>query len=567
VQSRVPSDLDIAQTARLRPIATLATEFGLDARDVEPYGHSKAKVALDALARLADHPLGRYVIVTGMSPTPLGEGKTTTAVGLGQALVRVGYRSMVTLRQPSLGPVFGTKGGAAGGGYAQVVPMEDLNLHLTGDHHAVGLAHNLLAAFIDNHLHHGNPLGIDSRAVAWRRVMDLNDRALRDVVTGLGGPRNGVPRQTGFDITAASEVMAILALTTSLADLRARLGRIIVAPARDGRPVTAEDLKCAGAMAVLLKDAIKPNLLQTLENNPALVHTGPFGNIAHGSSSILADQIGLRLSDYLITETGFGADLGFEKFCDIKCRASGLEPDCAVLVATVRALKLHSGRFPPALRAVSDALRREDLDAVRAGAANLTQQIENARQFGVPVVVAINRFIHDSERELALVRELALAAGAVDAPVADHWARGGAGAEALAECVVRACAEPRAFRYLYPLDLPIARKIETIARTMYGAGSVSFLPAAQWKLGELERKGFGQLPICMAKTPLSLSHDPKRVGRPAGFDLPVGELRLAAGAGFITALCGEIPTMPGLAASPAGERIDIDADGRISGLF
>jgi formate--tetrahydrofolate ligase len=568
VNERVPSDIEIAQAARLRPITEIAAELDLDPADVELFGHYKAKIALTALPKLERRPLGRYVVVTGLSPTPLGEGKSTTTVGLGQALARLGYRSMITIRQPSLGPVFGTKGGAAGGGYAQVVPMEDLNLHLTGDNHAVGLAHNLLAAFIDNHLHHTNALGIHSRSVTWRRVMDLNDRALRDVVTGLGGMQNGVPRQTGFDITAASEVMAILALTTSLADLRARLGRIVIGQTRDGRYITAEDLKCAGAMAVLLKDAIKPNLLQTLENTPAMVHTGPFGNIAHGNSSVLADLIGLRVADYLVTESGFGADLGFEKFCDIKCRVSGLEPDCAVLVATVRALKAHSGRYRVvAGRPLPAGLMAEDLEALRLGLPNLEKQIENVRHFGVPVVVAINRFTHDSERELALVQEAALAAGAFDAQVADHWARGGAGAEALAEAVVRACAQPRYFRYLYPLDRPLKEKIETIACTLYGARSVYYLPAAQRKLDELERKGYGALPICMAKTPLSLSHDPKLVGRPEGFDLPVFDVRLSAGAGFVYPLCGEIQTMPGLSASPAGEQIDIDPDGRIRGLF
>jgi len=503
-----------------------------------------------------------------MSPTPLGEGKSTTTVGLGQALARLGHRSMITIRQPSLGPVFGTKGGAAGGGYAQVVPMEDFNLHLTGDNHAVGLAHNLLAAFIDNHLHHKNPLGILSRSVTWPRVMDLNDRVLRNVVTGLGGPQNGVPRETGFDITAASEVMAILALTTSRADLRERLGRIVVAQTRDGQYVTAEDLRCAGSMAVLLKDAIKPNLLQTLENTPAMVHAGPFGNIAHGNSSVLADLIGLRLADYLVTESGFGADLGFEKFCDIKCRASGLRPDCAVLVATVRALKAHSGRYRVvAGRPLGPDVLREDLEAVRLGAANLVKQIENARQFGVPVVVAVNRFQSDSDAELALALEIARTAGAFDAHVADHWARGGAGAEALAEAVVRACAQPSDFRYLYPLELPLLEKIRLIATTLYGAGAVYTLPAAGRKLADLERRGYGALPVCMAKTPLSLSHDPKLVGRPEGFELPIFDVRLSAGAGFVYPLCGEIQTMPGLGAAPAGERIDLEPDGRIRGLF
>src|SRR5579875_3625947 len=563
-----PSDLEIAQAATLRPITAIAHELGLRDDEIELYGHYKAKIALSVLDRLRDRPLGKYIVVTAITPTPLGEGKTTTTVGLAQGLCAIGKQAIAAIRQPSLGPVFGIKGGAAGGGYAQIVPMEDFNLHLTGDNHAVGAAHNLLAAFIDNHLHHGNRLGIDPFRIEWRRVVDISDRALREIVIGLGGRENGVPRESGFDITVASEVMAILALATSLRDLRERLGRIVVAYSAAGAPITAEDLRCAGAMAVLLKDAIKPNLLQTLEGTPAMVHAGPFGNIAHGNSSVLADQIGLRLADVVVTEAGFGADLGFEKFCHIKCRASGLRPDAAVLVATVRGLKAHSGRFRiVAGRPLPQALLQEDLDALAAGMPNLIKQIENARAFGVPVVVAINRFQTDTPRELELVRAIALEAGAYDAQVADHWARGGAGAEALADAVRRACEQPKQFRFLYDLDQPLLTKMEIIARRMYGAAEVYCLPAAARRLAELERQGFGHLPVCMAKTHLSLSHDPKLIGRPDPFVLPILEVRLSAGAGFVYALCGEIRTMPGLGASPAGERIDIDANGRIVGLF
>lgn len=563
-----PSDLEIAQAATLRPIAAIAHELGLLDDEIELYGRYKAKIDLAVLDRLRDRPLGKYVVVTAITPTPLGEGKTTTTVGLAQGLCAIGKRAIAAIRQPSLGPVFGIKGGAAGGGYAQIVPMEDFNLHLTGDNHAVGAAHNLLAAFIDNHLHHGNQLGIDPFRIEWRRVVDISDRALREIVIGLGGKENGVPRESGFDITVASEVMAILALATSLRDLRERLGRIVVAYSVAGAPITAEDIHCAGAMAVLLKDAIKPNLLQTLEGTPAMVHAGPFGNIAHGNSSVLADQIGLRLADVVVTEAGFGADLGFEKFCHIKCRASGLQPDAAVLVATVRGLKAHSGRFRiVAGRPLPQALLQEDLDALAAGMPNLEAQIANVRAFGVPCVVAINRFPFDTEAELQAICEAALAAGAVDAVVAEHFTRGGEGARALAEAVMRACVVPAAFHTLYPDDAPPEEKMRIIATQLYGADGIRLENEARRRLRLYERLGYAHLPVVMAKTHLSLSHDPGLLGRPRGFTVPVRDVRLSAGAGFLYALLGDIRTMPGLPSAPGGEAVDIDENGRIVGLF
>ncbi|MGI8856997.1 MAG: formate--tetrahydrofolate ligase [Thermomicrobiales bacterium] len=564
----VPSNIDIAQAATLKPITEIAASLGLGEDDIERYGKYKAKIRLDVLDRLADRPLGKYIVVTAITPTPLGEGKTTTTVGLGQALAKIGKQAIIVIRQPSLGPVFGIKGGAAGGGYSQIVPMEDFNLHLTGDFHAVTAAHNLCAAFVDNSLFHGNPLNIDPQAVAWRRVLDVNDRALRQVIVGLGGKENGSPRETGFDITSASEIMAILALTTGLADLRARLGRIVVAQSRDRTPITADDLKVAGAMAVLLKDAIQPNLLQTLENTPAIVHAGPFGNIAHGCSSILADQIGLRLADYVVTEAGFGADLGAEKFFNIKCRASGLAPSAAVLVATVRALKAHSGKYRVvAGRPLDPALGVEDLPALRDGLANLEKQIENVRIHGVPVVVAINHFPTDTDAELALVREVALAAGAAECAVSRIWAEGGDGGREMAEAVVRVAEQGSNFRFLYPLDIPIKEKIATIATRIYGADGVSFQPEAERNIRDIERQGFGGLPVCMAKTHLSLSHDPTLRARPSGFTVPIRAVRLSAGAGFIYPLAGDIRTMPGLGADPAGAHVDLDENGRIVGLF
>ena len=564
----IPSDLDIAQAAQLKPIAQIADELGLDEDDVELYGKFKAKIALEACGRLANRPLGKYIDVTCITPTPLGEGKTTTTVGLGQGLAHIGKKAVVCIRQPSLGPVFGIKGGAAGGGYAQIVPMEDFNLHLTGDNHAVSAAHNLLAAFVDNSLAHKNPLGIDPKRIVWRRVLDVSDRSLRNVIVGLGGPDDGVPRETGFDMAAASEVMAILALATDLQDLRRRLGRIIVAYTGDGVALTAEDVHCAGAMAVLMKDAIKPTLLQTLENTPAFVHAGPFGNIAHGNSSIVADQLALRLGDYCVTESGFGADLGMEKFVDIKCRTSGLRPDAVVMVCTIRALKAHSGQFKiVAGRPLDPGLATKDLAALEAGSANLIKQIENARTFGLPVVVAINRFGTDAEEEIALVKRISLEANAEAACVFDGWAAGGAGAAELAEAVVSAAGKANDFHFLYDLNQPIKAKIEAIAVQMYGAAGVNYLAPAEKAIRTYTEMGYHDLPICMAKTHLSLSHIAELKGRPSGFVVPVRDVRLSAGAGFLYVLLGDMRTMPGLPSEPAGNHIDIDEHGRIVGLF
>jgi formate--tetrahydrofolate ligase len=564
------SDLEIARSVTPRPIIEIARELGLRDDEIELYGSLKAKITLAGIERLeAERPRGKYVLVTAISPTPLGEGKSTTTVGLAQGLNRVGHKAAVCIRQPSLGPVFGIKGGAAGGGKSQVIPMEDFNLHLTGDVHAIGAAHNLAAAFIDNHVHHGNPLGIDPLGVLWPRVLDLSDRALRKVVIGLGGKENGLPRESEFVITVASEVMAVLALASDLADLRARLGRMVLATTRDGRPVTADDLRVAGSMTVLLKDAIKPNLLQTLEGGPAFVHCGPFANIAHGNNSVLADRIALVTNEIVCTEAGFGADMGAEKFFDIKCRASGLRPDAAVVVATIRALKMHGGvgRIV-AGKPLDPALLEENVDAVRAGGANLAKQIENVLLFNVPVVVAINAFPTDTPAEIAAVREVGLAAGARDAVLANHWAEGGAGAEDLARAVW-AAAEVGApdFQPLYPDDASLISKIEAIATKVYGADGIDLLPAAAKQLAQYEALGFGNLPICMAKTQYSLSHDAALKGRPTGFRVPIREVRLSAGAGFITPLAGEMRTMPGLPSRPGGENIDIDAAGDIVGLF
>jgi len=568
VRITVPSDLEIAQAAKLRPIVEIAREIGLSEDDLELYGKYKAKVHLDVRERLADRPNGKYIDVTAITPTPLGEGKTTLTIGLAQALSYLGKRAFATIRQPSLGPVFGIKGGAAGGGYAQVVPMEDFNLHLTGDFHAVTAAHNLLAAALDGHIFHGNQLNLDFNSITWPRVLDVNDRVLRDIVIGLGGRENGYPRETRFDITSASEVMAILALTTDLLDLRERLGRIIVGTTREGRAITAADLRAAGAMTVLLKDTLMPNLLQTLEHTPVFVHTGPFANIAHGNSSIIADQIALKLADYVITESGFGADMGMEKFMNIKCRTSGLVPDAVVLVATMRALKMHGGLGKVvAGRPLPEELLREDLGALERGCANLVKQIENARRFGVPVVVAINRFPADTDREISLVELQAVNAGAEGAFVTEVWAEGGAGGVDLARAVLRAVEKPNRFRFLYPLDAPIDQKIETIATQIYGAEGVDYLPAAQRKLKLYTDLGFADLPICMAKTHLSLTDDPNRKGAPKGWRLTVRDIHLSAGAGFLYPLCGEMMTMPGLGATPALQRIDIDEHGRTIGLF
>ena len=565
-----PSDLEIARSVTPRPIAEVAHELGFRDDEVELYGSAKAKVTVAGIERMErEHPRGKYVLVTAITPTPLGEGKSTTTVGLAQGLQRIGKKAAVALRQPSLGPVFGIKGGAAGGGHSQVIPMEDFNLHLTGDTHAIGAAHNLAAAFIDNHVHHGNALRIDANNIVWPRVMDISDRALRDIVVGLGGRDNGYPRQTQFVITVASEVMAILALARDLRDLRERLGRIVLATTRDGAPVTAEDLKVAGSMAVLLKDALKPNLMQTLEGGPAWVHCGPFANIAHGNNSILADRAALATSDILVTEAGFGADMGAEKFFDIKSRASGLRADAAVIVATVRALKMHGGvgRIV-AGKPLDPALLESNPDGVRRGGANLARQIENVRAFGVPVVVAINIFPTDTAEEIAAIREVSLAAGARDAVEARHFTDGGAGATDLARAVWAAAEEGAPdFALLYPDDLPLKGKIEAIATRIYGADGVDYSPIASKQLAQYEAMGYAGLPICMAKTQYSLSHDAKLLGAPKGFRIPVREVRLYAGAGFVTAILGDMRTMPGLNSRPGGERIDIDDDGNVVGLF
>ncbi len=572
--SRIPGatpemkpDLEIAQSAPLKPIQDTAASMGLEEEELELYGKYKAKIALDVLKRLENHAHGKYIDVTCITPTPLGEGKTVTTIGLSMALNRLGKTAVATLRQPSMGPTFGIKGGAAGGGYSQVIPMEDFNLHLTGDNHAVSVANNLLAAFIDNHMHHGNALGIDSHTISWKRVVDISDRALRNIVIGLGGRTDGPIRQAGFDIAVASEVMAILALTTSLADLRQRLGRIVVAESYEGKLITAEDLKCAGAMAVLLKDAIKPTLMQTIENTPCLVHTGPFANIAHGNSSILADLIGRKCADYVITESGFGVDMGCEKFMNIKCRSSGLTPDAVVLICTVRALKMHSGAFKIVPGKPFDPrLKEENLFLLVKGIPNLEKQIENVLMYGVPVVVAINRFDSDSEAEIEVIRDAAINAGAEEAVVSEVWARGGEGGTELARAVMKAADKPKQFRFLYELDAPIMEKIETIATKMYGAEEIEYLPLAKRQIRFYEDHGFGNLPICMAKTHLSLSHDPKIKGRPTGFGVPIREVRAAIGAGFLYALLGDIMTMPGLPSVPGGTRIDIDENGKIIGL-
>jgi formate--tetrahydrofolate ligase len=564
----MPSNLEVAQKARLKPITEIAAALGIEDDELELYGKYKAKIALSILRRLAGRGNGTYVDVTSITPTPLGEGKTTTTVGLSMALNRIGCKTIAAIRQPSLGPTFGIKGGASGGGYAQVVPMEDMNLHLTGDVHAVSLAHNLLAAMLDNSITHRNPLDVDPLTITWPRVVDVNDRALRRIVIGLGGRENGYPREAGFDIAVASEVMAILGLARDLADLRARLGRIVVALDGRSRAVTAEQLRTAGAMAVLLRDAIKPTLLQTVENTPALVHAGPFGNIAHGNSSILADLIGLKLADCVVTESGFGADMGMEKFMNIKCRVAGLAPDAVVLVCTVRALKMHSGRFRvTAGKPLDPGLLREDLGAVEGGCTNLDKQIENVLAFGVPVVVAVNVFETDTEAEIELIRRRAVAAGALGAYRSEVWAQGGAGAEELARAVLEAASRPKQFRFLYALDRPITEKIETIAGRMYGADGVDYSPQAATQIKRYMDLGYGDLPICMAKTHLSLSHDPALVGRPRGFRVPIREVRASIGAGFLYPLLGEMRTMPGLPSEPNAWKIDIDADGNIVGLF
>jgi formate--tetrahydrofolate ligase len=562
----IPSDLEIARAARLKPIAEIAESMGIEPRLLELYGEGVAKIKLDAIAELADRPKAKYVVVSAVTPTPLGEGKTTTTVGLGQAMHHVGKRATIAIRQPSMGPTFGIKGGAAGGGYSQAVPMEAFNLHLTGDMHAVTAAHNMLSAMLDNHLQKGNELGLDEHNITWRRVLDINDRALRNIVIGLGTKEDGVPRQTGFDITAASEVMAVLALSTSLQDMRARLGRVVVGYTDDGEPVTADDLKAAGAMTVIMREAIKPNLLQTIENTPVLVHAGPFGNIAHGNSSIVADLIGIHSGDFLITEAGFGADMGAERFFNIKCRVSGLSPDAAVLVTTVRALKVHSGAHRVvAGRPLPPGILEENPDEVHVGGANLRKQIENIQIHGVSPVVAINSFPGDFASEHEAIREIAKSMG-VRVAVCNNFAEGGKGATELAEAVVEAANEPNRFHVLYPSEATLREKIETVATKVYGADGVDYLPAASRQIDSYEKNGFGKLPVIIAKTHLSISSDPALRGAPTGWRMPVREARASVGAGFVYLICGDMRTMPGLSAHPAAESIDIDENGEIVGL-
>ncbi|MBA4341046.1 MAG: formate--tetrahydrofolate ligase [Methylibium sp.] len=558
----MPTDIEIAQAAVLQPIIPFAQEqLGLPAESLVPYGHYKAKLSLSHIASLRERPDGHLVLVTAISPTPPGEGKTTTTVGLGDALQRIGKKAVICLREPSLGPSFGMKGGAAGGGRAQVVPMEDINLHFTGDFHAIALAHNLLAALIDNHIHHGNALGLDLRRIVWKRVVDMNDRALRHITVGLGGPANGFPREDGFDIVVASEVMAILCLASDLMDLKARLARIVVGYTQDKRPVTAHDLQAEGAMAALLRDALAPNLVQTLDGTPALVHGGPFANIAHGCNSAIATRTALKLADYVVTEAGFGADLGAEKFIDIKCRKTGLKPGCAVLVATVRALRYHGGDDAGQAHAGG-------LGSLERGLANLQRHAQNLRQhLGLPVVVAINRFAADSAEEIELIARHC-EHDSLPCVLATHWADGGAGATELAHAVVRACESGLARpTLLYPDELPLVDKIRSVAQKIYRAADVAFEPAALALLHEWQAGGWGHLPVCIAKTPYSFSADPKARGAVEGHVLRVREVRLAAGAEFVVAICGDIMTMPGLPKRPAAERIDVDAQGRISGLF
>jgi formate--tetrahydrofolate ligase len=560
-----PTDLDIARRASLLPMPEIAAKMGIGPHLLEPYGYDVAKIRLEAIDELADRPKAKYVVVSAITPTPLGEGKTTTTVGLGQALSYIGKRATVAIRQPSMGPTFGIKGGAAGGGYSQVVPMERLNLHLTGDTHAITAAHNLLAAMIDNQIHHHEAL-VDRDSVTWRRVLDVSDRVLRNVIVGLGTRQDGVIRATGFDITAASEVMTVLALTTSLRDMRERLGRIVIGNTTNGKPITAEDIFAAGAMTVILRDAIKPNLLQTLENTPVLVHAGPFGNIATGNSSVIADLIGIHCGDFLVTEAGFAADMGAERFFNIKCRASGLAPDAAVVVATVRALKVHSGRFRVvAGKALPPEMVKENPDDVWAGADNLRKQVENMRVHGVTPVIAINAFPTDHLSEQAAVREIAEEIG-VRSAVCTNFADGGRGATELAEAVAEAAAEPSTFRFLYPLEATLREKIETIATRIYGADGVEYYPPAAEQLDSFERNGFGKLCVCIAKTHLSISSDPKLKGAPKGWKLPVREVRASVGAGFVYPICGDMRTMPGLPSQPNAIRIDIDDKGEIVGL-
>jgi formate--tetrahydrofolate ligase len=555
------SDIEISQAAKKRRILDIAKEkLGIPAENLEPYGHYKAKVSMDYVKSLGGKPNGKLILVTAISPTPAGEGKTTTTVGLTDALNHIGKKAMLCLREPSLGPSFGMKGGAAGGGYAQVVPMEDINLHFTGDFHAITSAHNLLSALVDNHIYWGNALGIDSRRVSWRRVMDMNDRALREIVCSLGGVANGYPREAGFDITVASEVMAIFCLAKDLDDLKERLGNIIVAYTRDRKPVRARDLKAHGAMAALLKEAIAPNLVQTLEGTPAFIHGGPFANIAHGCNSVVATTTALKLADYVVTEAGFGADLGAEKFLDIKCRKAGLAPDCVVIVATIRALKMHGG-------VKKENLKSENLKALEAGMANLQRHVENVQKFGLQPVVSINRFSADTDAEIALVKEACKKLG-VEALMADHWAMGGEGAADVAKAVVKVIDSGKSkLKLLYPDDMPLIEKIRTIAKEIYRASDISADKAVLDQLTAWEGMGFGKLPVCIAKTQYSFSTNPDLKGAPINHTIPIREVRLSAGAEFVVAICGEIMTMPGLPKVPAADAIDVDAQGRIVGLF
>jgi len=583
----VPSDLEIAQAATTKPITEIARSIGIEEDELIAFGATKAKVHLDILKRVSSNPTGKYVDVTAITPTPLGEGKTTTTVGLVQGLGALGKKAVAAIRQPSMGPTFGIKGGAAGGGYSQVVPMEEFNLHLTGDIHAISVAHNLVAAAIDARWYHESRrtdeelaalglerIGIDPHRVAWRRVVDVNDRALRSTVVGLGGSADGLPRETGFDISVASELMAILALVdgtdyaSALRDLRQRCGRVVIGTTRNGKPITLEDLGVAGAVTVLLKDALHPTIMQTLEGQAAFIHAGPFANIAHGNSSILADRVALQLGDYVVTESGFGADMGMEKFFNIKCRVSGLVPDAVVLVATVRALKTHGGgpRVVPG-RPLDEAYTTENLRLLEAGLDNLVAHIRNAKKFGITVVVAVNTFHTDTDAEVELIKRAAIEAGASSAVMSDHWALGGQGALELAEAVVAACEEPSDFKFLYEDDASLKDKIEAIATEIYGAAEVEYSVTANRQLAEFEEAGLGGLPICMAKTHLSMSHDPTLKGAPSGFEVPVREVRASVGAGFIYPLLGEMRTMPGLGTKPAYLNVDIDDDGNIVGLF
>ena len=555
------SDIEIAQQAKIERVTRIAAKLGIPEEHLEPYGHYKAKVSLDFVDSLKSRPNGKLILVTAISPTPAGEGKTTTTVGLGDALNKIGKKAMICLREPSLGPVFGMKGGAAGGGYAQVVPMEDINLHFTGDFNAIALANNLLAAAIDNHIHHGNELGIDVRRITWKRVMDMNDRALRDIVVSLGGPGNGYPRQDGFDIVVASEVMAIFCLATSLQDLKNRLGNIVVGYTRDQKPVRARDLKVHGAMTVLLKDAIKPNLVQTLENNPAFIHGGPFANIAHGCNSVIATQSALKLADYVVTEAGFGADLGAEKFIDIKCRKSGLRPDAVVIVATIRALKYHGG-------ADLKELNKENLAALEKGITNLERHVNNVRNhYGLPCVVSINRFTFDTEAEIGLLKKK-MAHHEAPVILATHWADGGAGAAEVAKVVVDLIDKvPSSFTFVYEDDLPLWEKIKAIATKIYGASEVTADGKVRGQIRKLQEDGYGHYPVCVAKTQYSFSTDPQLRGAPSGHVINVREVRLAAGAEFIVMVCGDIMTMPGLPKIPSAEKIDLTDEGKVVGLF